>query len=70
MIQSEQIVFSDTFAYHVYSGRGEGKKLPLPYISLVKQSVWLKGMVNHKVVENICSKVVGSRFIGFPPPER
>ncbi len=26
MIQSEQIVFSDTFAYHVYSGRGEGKK--------------------------------------------
>lgn len=44
MIQSEQIVFSDTFAYHVYSGRGEGKKkLPSPYISLVKQSVWLKG---------------------------
>ncbi len=26
MIQSEQIVFSDTFAYHVYSGRGEDKK--------------------------------------------
>ena len=26
MIQSEQIVFADTFAYHVYSGRGEGKK--------------------------------------------
>ena len=48
MIQSEQIVFSDTFAYHVYSGRGE----------------------DHKVVENICSKVVGSRFIGFPSPER
>ena len=27
MIQSEQIVFSDTFAYHVYSGRGEDKKV-------------------------------------------